>query len=166
MSKKNKITLLQIEEAYRAKGALVLKRCRMILRDEAEAQDAFHESFKRLLKYKVEVETEQISLSFLYRIAERCCFDALKRRKMAIHISDEARIGQSLVHNDLGRNEAFDILNKFFLNLSIKLQHVALLYFVDGLTQEQIARELGWSRKTIGKKINLLRKLADNIKKE
>jgi DNA-binding transcriptional regulator LsrR (DeoR family) len=41
-----------------------------------------------------------------------------------------------------------------------KVQQVALLYYVDGLKQEEIAHQLGWSRRTVIKKLALMRRQA------
>lgn len=166
MNKKHKVTIEQIERAYITKGALVLRRCRMILRNENDADDMLHETFRRILKYNIQLENSDIPLSFLYRTAQRCCFDLLrqhKRTKAQISDDEVEEIADSFTCETY---ELSELLNKYFYSLDKKMQTVALMYYVDGLTQEQIATELGWSRKTIGKKLNQLRIKAEKLKNE
>lgn len=59
--------------------------------------------------------------------------------------------------------EAADIVEKYFRRLEPRLQQVALLHYVDGLTQEQIAEQLQWSRRTVGKKITALHRSAERL---
>jgi RNA polymerase sigma factor (sigma-70 family) len=160
------ITIAQIEAAYKTKGALVLRRCRLILRDDEDANDMLHETFRRLLKYNVTIDTEEISLGFLYRTAERCCFDLMRSRKRRPTVSDGHSIENATASFTCETMEMSELLNNYFHSLDEKLRTLALLYFVDGLTQEQIAEELGWSRKTIGHKLMKLKKKAEKLKKE
>ncbi len=145
-----------IAELYRRCGALVLRRCRLLLRDPAEAEDALQEVFVRLLMYGASLEGEPVPLSWLYRTAERCCFDRLRRRRRE-EPADEAALEREPAPLDeaLG-SEAREMLGRFFHRLPEKLKRLALLHYLDGLPQERIAEELGWSRRTVGKKLRAL----------
>src|SRR5687768_1267942 len=71
----------EIEEAYRRYGHLVLRRCRRILKDDAAAEDALQEVFLRLWRYGEAYLIADSKVSWLYRVADRCCFDQLARRR-------------------------------------------------------------------------------------
>src|SRR5215813_7132571 len=84
------MTDAEVGEAYRRYGALVLRRCQRILRDRAAAEDALQDAFVVL---------------WLYRVADRCCFDRLTRRGARVEINladasgalvDEASHGKSV----------------------------------------------------------------------
>ncbi len=56
--------------------------------------------------------------------------------------------------------EAREVVLALLSRFDPKVQQVAVLYYLDELPQEEIARELGWSRRTVGKKLARLRKRA------
>lgn len=145
-----------LAELYRRCGALVLRRCRLLLRDPAEAEDVLQEVFVRLLKYGASLEGEQVPLSWLYRTAERCCFDRLRRRRRE-EPADGAALEREPAPLDQALSaEAREMLGRFLQRLPEKLQRLALLHYLDGLPQERIAEEIGWSRRTVGKKLKAL----------
>ena len=153
----------QVAELYRRCGALVLRRCRLILGGEAEAEDALQEVFIRLMHYGASVREGTVPLSWLYRTAERCCFDRMKKsRREPLGASQELFDALAVSEGD-ERREAAEMIARFFHRLKPKLKQVALLHYVDGLTQERIALELGWSRRTVGKKLNQLRQRAGRL---
>ena len=45
------------------------------------------------------------------------------------------------------------VLGQVLRRLDEKTRHIGILHFLDGLTQEEVAAETGFSRKTIGKKL-------------
>jgi RNA polymerase sigma-70 factor (ECF subfamily) len=154
----------KIREAYETKGALVLRRCRIILQDEAAAEDVFQEVFIRLMRYGATLTSDEVPLSWLYRTAERCCFDRMRRYRREASIDPE-KLSEMLAAPDIDQLAmSAEIIRKYLHKLDDKLKQVAILYYVDGLSQERIADALGWSRRTVGKKIAQLRKRAEKMK--
>ncbi|MCU0665316.1 MAG: RNA polymerase sigma factor [Myxococcota bacterium] len=151
---------------YRDKGSLVLRRALILLRDRAAAEDVLQEVFVRVMRYGAPVGQTGVPLSFLYRTTERCCFDRLRRRNRELPTDKLEGIDIGLVQKDCGAmSEAGEIVLRFFGTLPDKLQQVALLHYVDGLTQERIAQELDWSRRTVGKKLVELEERAVRLAK-
>src|SRR5262244_506131 len=74
------MTSEEVAEAYRRYGSLVLRRCRRILRDPAAGEDALQEVFVRLMRYGRAFHQANSKVLWLYRVADRCCFDLLTRR--------------------------------------------------------------------------------------
>jgi RNA polymerase sigma-70 factor (ECF subfamily) len=145
---------------YHKYGHLVLRRCRSILRDETEAQDALHDVFVRALRYRKSLERADSSLRWLYRAAERCCFDRLRRRRREVSVmpDDLTKVAQEGLADSA--SEAKEVVLALLGRFDPKVQQVAILYYLDELPQEEIASQLGWSRRTVGKKLNLLRRRA------
>jgi RNA polymerase sigma-70 factor (ECF subfamily) len=152
----------EVADLYRRTGAQVLRRCRLLLRDAAEAEDVLQEVFVRVLKYGTSIQDEQVPLSWLYRTAERCCFDRLRRRTRE-PIAEEGSLAQLPAPPEGLPAEDGELIRRFFYHLPPKLMRVALFQYVDGLTQDRIAGETGWSRRTVGKKLNWLRKRARRL---
>ena len=148
---------------YHEYGHLVLRRCRTILRDETEAQDALHDVFVRAMRYRRSLDQADSRLRWLYRAAERCCFDRLRKRRREVSVmpDDLARVAQEGLTGS--SSEAREVVLAFLGRFEPKVQQVAVLYYLDGLPQEAIADQLGWSRRTVGKKLDLLRRRAKSL---
>ena len=153
----------ELAELYRKTGALVLRRCRFLLRDPAEAEDVMHDVFIRAMRWGASLRQADMPLAWLYRTAERCCFDRMRMRAREPVADDESFADTISFPSGQMRLEAADIVEKYFRRLEPRLQQVALLHYVDGLTQEQIAEQMQWSRRTVGKKIKALRRSAQRL---
>jgi len=161
----------ELAELYRQKGVLVFRRCKLILRDDAAAEDVMQEVFVRVWKYRDSLAEGPVPLSWLYRTAERCCFDRLKSKRRehlgtAQDIADTAQSAESEGADEtvpVASHSERDLAMRFFDIMDPKLKQLALLYYVDQLTQEQIAEQLSWSRRTVGKKIKRLRERAERL---
>lgn len=156
----------RVGEVYEQKGIAVLRRCQLILRDDALAEDALQDVFESLARYGAEFEDREVPLAWLYRTAERCCFAKFNKKKKEPVPMREGSTYEPSSNNMLLSTEAVEIIDRFFYGLDPKLKQVALLYYVDGLTQERIAEQLNWSRRTVGTKIGKLRKRAERLRNE
>ena len=65
---------------YRIYGPRLLRRCQATLRDRALADDAVQEVFVKLLRHGAGFRTADAPLGWLYRVADRCCFDVRARK--------------------------------------------------------------------------------------
>ena len=164
VKKREGLSREQIAELYRRTGVLVLRRCLLILLDEDAAQDVLQEVFIRVIQYSAGLNNEKVPLAWLYRTAERCCFDRVKKG-LRYPISDSKLVAEAASFcDDQERIDNSNIVFRYFYRLEPKLQQLALLYYLDGLTQEQIASELKWSRRTVGKKLKQLQQRADRLR--
>jgi RNA polymerase sigma-70 factor (ECF subfamily) len=130
------------------------------LRDDGEAEDVMHDVFERAIVYKHSLAKAESGLLWLYRVAERCCFDRLKKRRRQTPVAPE--VISQVAHGALSQSavEAREVIAALLGRFEPKVQQVALLYYIDGLRQEEIAQQLGWSRRTVIKKLALLRRQA------
>jgi RNA polymerase sigma-70 factor (ECF subfamily) len=160
------ITEREVSDAYARYGPLVLRRCRRILRDESAAEDALQEVFLRLWRYGSAFVEADSKVAWLYRVAERCCFDRIGWR--AAHPEDpiEAASAEPRTAGPLAAIEDWDVVTRFLDRLDDRVRTVALLHYVDDLTQEQIAEATGWSRQTVAKKLTWLRARVERFKAE
>ena len=152
------MTDAEVGEAYRRYGALVLRRCQRILRDRAAAEDALQDVFVRLWRYGNAFRVAESKVLWLYRVADRCCFDRLTRRGARVEINlanasgalvDEASHGKSV--------EDREVVMCFLDRFDDRVKQVAVLHYLDEMTQEEIAAATGWSRQTVFKKLAFLR---------
>jgi RNA polymerase sigma-70 factor (ECF subfamily) len=153
----------RLAELYRCYGHLVLLRCQVILRDEAEAEDVMHTVFERAIIYGDSLARADSGLLWLYRVAERCCFDRLRQRRRHVLVAPDVLAGVAQGGLPQAVAEARDAIAAVLGGLDPGVQRVALLYFIDGLKQDEIARITGWSRRTVIKKIEVVRRQARSM---
>jgi RNA polymerase sigma-70 factor (ECF subfamily) len=71
----------EVSDLYAKYGFFLLRRCRTILRDPGLADDALQEAFVKILRSGGAVRDADEPLRWLYRVVDRCCFDALRKRR-------------------------------------------------------------------------------------
>jgi RNA polymerase sigma factor (sigma-70 family) len=92
-------------------------------------------------------------------VVDRCCFDILRRRRRILESPAEEVTG-STCHPDVGI-EARDAALKLLASMSEQEMAIAVLLFVDGMSQGEIAEEVGVSRVTVNKRVQVLRARAE-----
>jgi RNA polymerase sigma-70 factor, ECF subfamily len=157
----------EITEAYLKYGPFVLRRCRRILGSEAAAQDALQEAFMRLWRRSDLFAEADSKLAWLYRVAERCCFDHLSRpatRKLPP--MDDFRENEPWEKNSANVAEDRDIVLKFLAVLDDKLRQVAVLHYLDEMGQEEIAAAVGCSRQTVVNRLAAIKQCIETFRSE
>ncbi len=152
----NRGKVAQLFETY---WFLVHRRCLAILQNRDDADDAQQEVFVRVQRYG-HTRTGASTLAWLYSIAFNCCCDLMKRRAKVSPTADEKL--WSLVRGVEGHTISSDeraLLSSVLRRLDAETREVGLLYHLKGLTQEEVASEKGYSRRTIGKKLHLFNEL-------
>lgn len=152
-----------VSAAYRRYGHLVAARCRRIVREDAIAEDAVQETFLRLWKHPDGFLAADSKLAWLYRVAERCCFDQLaKRRSRREDPIDEhppqAPAWTSPPHED------WQVVQRFLDRFDERVQQIAVLHYLDEMSQVEIAEITGWSRQTVIKKLQHLAERAQALR--
>ena len=149
-------------EIYERYGALMLRRCRDILRDQSLADDALQDAFVNLMRYGAQFRAAEAKLRWLYKLSDRCCFRILNRRHRLAERELEGGIPESS-----GASQAFedrDMVMRILVALNDKERRIAVLAFVDGFSQSEISAEIGWSRQTVNKKLKTIRAKAQILR--
>jgi len=150
----------EVSDLYAKYGFFLLRRCRTILRDPGLADDALQEAFVKIMRGGGAVREAEEPLRWLYRVVDRCCFDALRKRRRSVEDSGDEE-GAS-AHPSVAI-EVRDAVLKLIDTLDEKEMRIALLLFVDGMSQGEIADEVGVSRVTVNKKVQVIRARADAL---
>jgi RNA polymerase sigma factor (sigma-70 family) len=141
---------------YQRFGALLTRRCLLLLRDQAQADDAVQELLSVLLRRGEGLRVADSPWRWLARAADRTCIDLLRRGKhlrSAIDIDDLDPVGVAPGMDPEARCAVVESLQR----LDEDQQILAIMLFVDGLSQGEAAQELGLSRVTINKRAQELR---------
>ena len=137
-------------------GAVLERRCRLLLRDPALAQDALQDLCATLLHRGESLRDAQSKFRWLCRAADRTCLDLLRRRKhvrAALSLDDLDPVGPAPGVDPEARWAAIEMLR----DLDEEEQSLAIMLFVDGMSQGEAADELGVSRVTVNKRTQRIR---------
>ncbi|MBI3182717.1 MAG: RNA polymerase sigma factor [Myxococcales bacterium] len=150
----------RVAELYRKYGPTIYSRCRRLLRDDVAAEDATQEVFLRVLRHIEAAPQEQAALAWIYRISTNYCLNWLRDRSRQAEPVEELpeAVGEHPEPLMLDR----DLAMRLVMRAPDKLRAPAVLYYVDGLEQEQVAKALGVSRRTV---INRLGQFASRARK-
>jgi RNA polymerase sigma-70 factor (ECF subfamily) len=148
----------ELTQAYRRYRQQVLRRCQRILRDEHAAEDATQTVFMKLWRYGDSFRLAAAPLQWLYRVADRCCFDELERR---IPSCDEDAVDYKAAARRVADPvEDRDLVRRLLGRFDDRVQQIAVLRYCEEMSQDEIAAEIRWSRQTVFKKLVLVRERA------
>lgn len=154
---------LDVENLYRQFGPMVLRRCRRLLKDEGKALDAMQDTFVEMLRRQDHL-TEAAPAGLLLKAATNVCLNRLRSERrhpehdtdpdtvLLTHISALGQEG-SVESQSLGRR----ILSRLFQDTPESTQLIAVLHYVDRLTLEETASEVGLSVSGVRKRLRTLK---------
>ncbi len=146
-----------IEQLYRQHARALIGHCTGLLNNSAQARDAVHEAFERLLRGKREdVAEDTFAVPYLYRISTNICLDMLRHQQVWRRVEPQAyaRAVRAEVLDPL--HDERDYARTLLDRLTPRTAAVGVMHFVEGMNQQEIASELGMSRRSI---FNHLKKL-------
>lgn len=151
------------ETWYRRYGPLVLRRCRQLLRDAEEAEDALQEVFMQILRRPDLIEAEFPS-SLLYKIATHVCLNRIRGRTRRAESREEALLLDIASGEDVeARSAAGRLLDRIFDRHPESTRVMAVLHYVDGMTLEEVARETSLSVSGVRKRLRTLQASTANL---
>lgn len=145
---------------YERYGCFLRRRACLITRDAALAEDAVHEALVKLMKSGAGYRSADHPLRWLHAVVDRSSIDQLRRGKhlrTAAALDDPA--ARRLEHPNVDV-EARDSVLKALATLGEVDQRIAILSFIDGMSQSQIGQEVGYSRVTVNKRLQAIREAA------
>jgi len=156
---------MDVEDLYQRYGPMVVRRCRQLLRDEEQALDAAQDVFVRVLERRDKLQADYPS-SLLYRMATNLCLNRIRDKKRRGETADDGIIEQIAHWEDTERSaSARSMLEKLFGRERESTRTMALLHYVDGMTLEQVAGEVGMSVSGVRKRLRGLRENLRELEK-
>jgi RNA polymerase sigma-70 factor (ECF subfamily) len=137
---------------YRTYGPAVYRRCVRLLRDRELARDATQDVFVQLLKQWTTSTEPETVLAWIYRVATNHCLNLLRtaRRHREQPLELTPTVNGPVLQIEPQRLMAQQVLARF----DAETQAVAVGVFVDGMDQEELARALGISRRTVSRRLD------------
>lgn len=146
-----------IETLYRTYGGMVLRRARTLLGDDQSAQDVVQEVFIKAIRAFPGFRGESSLTTWLYQVTTNHCLNAIRdgaRRRRAI----ERRV-PSVEPVDPSAEERIGV-EQLLARLPRELCECAVYYYVDQMNQDEIARLLGISERTVRNRLREFREAA------
>jgi RNA polymerase sigma factor (sigma-70 family) len=130
-------------------GPMVLRVCRSLLRDEHAAHDAFQATFLVLVRRAARLWVQDSLGPWLHQVA--CRVAACARSAEARRRRHERRAAELAAHprGDEAWDDLRPILHEEIGRLPVHYRAVIVLCCLEGMTQEQAARQLGWPLGTV-----------------
>jgi RNA polymerase sigma-70 factor (ECF subfamily) len=138
-----------VARLYREYGYLVFRRCVVYLGDVTAAREVTRDVFVRALRNPTSFRAFADPRTWLCRVADTLCIDRLRRGHKAAS-SDDAALASAIADDDL---ESLLLVRRLLGNLEPDALRLAVLFYVDELTEEELGQELGLSRRTVAKRV-------------
>jgi RNA polymerase sigma factor (sigma-70 family) len=157
------------QEAFRAlvirHGPMVLGICRRVLELDQDAEDVFQATFLVLARKAATIRNRRVLAGWLYEVAHRLAVKArghtVRRRKLERQVA--AMLPRATVRNDAelvaSGNELRPILHAEVDRLPERYRVPVILSYLEGKTNEEVARLLQWPVGTVKGRLSRAREL-------
>jgi RNA polymerase sigma factor (sigma-70 family) len=142
------------ESLLQRHGPLVLGVCRRVLNHEEDAEDAFQATFLVLARKAASIRKQASLGSWLYGVAYRTALK-LKARvaRQRLHERRAADMSHPEAHDDRHWHELRPVLDEELCHLPEKYRLPLVLCYLEGKTNAEAARQLGWPSGSMAKRL-------------
>ncbi len=153
-----------VDSLYKRAGYAVFNRARQLLGDEADAREVTQEVFAALLERPDAYEGRSSEVGFLFAIATHLAITRLRAR-LARGADWEAEVSRTIDRTATSTNLADRIEAKHLLSRVLRDEDPVTIemvqyHYVEGLSQDEVAKLVGLSRVTVNQRLMGLRERA------
>jgi RNA polymerase sigma factor (sigma-70 family) len=141
----------------------VLRRARRILGDEGEAQEVLHDVFTSLVDRPNQFAGQSSPMTFLYRMTTNCALQRIRKRENRLRLLQTRYVAGD--GSSAPDQESRARLNEALRSLPDAVAQIVVYYYVDGMTQQEVAEIMGCSRQWIDKQLQRLRRKGEGEEK-
>jgi RNA polymerase sigma-70 factor, ECF subfamily len=144
---------LDITALYERYGDMVQGRCRTLLGDAIEAQDAAQEVFLRLHRYRDRFRGDASPATYLFKVTTTTCLNVIRsRRRRREHPVSEL---PPVAANDsmMSRIEVRDLVQHHLAGEDERTVAAVVYHYVDGMTHRETGEMLGVTGAAVRKRI-------------
>lgn len=153
-----------LEDWYDRYAPMVFRRCVQLLHNEDDALDAMQEVFVRVIRHRGVIQDPG---AFLYRAATNTCLNYLRAsRRHRDKLENKALVALVSLYDERAALMSRSLLRRLFARNTESTFHIAVLYYVDGLTLEQVALDVGLSVSGVRKRLRKLRAQLELLQQE
>jgi RNA polymerase sigma-70 factor, ECF subfamily len=148
---------------YQKYAPAIYAHCRRFMHSPAAARDATQEAFVRVLAHGVSLPREEEALRYLYRVATNVCLNLL--REQNVHTRAVPTLAARTLHTGSAESGLAD---RQFVEVVLERcgeggAQVAVMHYLDGMTQVEIAEVLGITRRTVFNRLHKLARVAGEL---
>lgn len=164
MERMNPADNMTFSKLYEVYAPMVYRRAMALLKDESEAEDMVQNVFLRVYERWDSLDVSQPS-SLLWNTATRLCLNRIRDKKRRGLDMDTSELLLSIACADDEQDSfaARNILSKIFSKEQESTRTIAVLHYVDGMTLEETAREVGLSVSGVRKRLRGLQAKVKNL---
>ena len=145
---------------YREYGYLVFRRCVAYLGNPATAHEVLQDVFVRVLRTRSDAQAAIDPRTWLCRLTDQLCLARIRphKRHVPLPADDDGDTFESAIEAAIGDDDREPLMTvrRLLKDLDRFSVRLAVLYYLDELTEEELARELGLSRRALNKHLNRL----------
>jgi len=146
-----------LHQLYTRFGGSVYGRCHYLLRDKAKAEDAMQDVFAKALDHGAGFRGESSPMTWLMTIATNHCLNLLRAERAPWHAKfAEHETGRASRQADGAGPHLFEnreAVRQALSRVDPETQAVAIHYYVDEMTLEEVAAAVGRSIPTVRKRL-------------
>ena len=147
---------IDVESLYRRYGDLVLGRCRTLLGNDADAQEACQEIFLRVHRYSASFRGDASPSTFLFRVTTNHCLNVLRTRRRRPEDSEDDLSFVADVVKD--RAESRELLDRVLAGQDEKTMQCIVYHLLDGMTHDETGKLVGLSGAAVRKRLAKFRR--------
>jgi RNA polymerase sigma-70 factor, ECF subfamily len=149
----------EIAHLYAAHAARVLRWVRRFS-TERDPEELVHEIFVKVIERIEQFRAEASPTTWLYRVTTNHCLNRMRDQGRRAELRREHLDATWAIAVEPADQETVTMLGQLFRALDAEQAEVAVYYFIDGMTHAEIARIVGCSERTVGNRLERLRKAA------
>jgi RNA polymerase sigma-70 factor, ECF subfamily len=148
-----------VDELYARHSRTVYRRARQLLGDAEAAKDVTHDVFVRVIRSGNSVPPNPTATAWLHRVTTNLCLNRLRDNNRRTTL-----LAQSLAPCDVQPvAESAVTLAAILGQVPEQAQDIAVYFFLDELTYDEIAALTGISRRTVGNRLAAFRATVNRI---
>jgi RNA polymerase sigma-70 factor (ECF subfamily) len=148
-----------IAHLYEKYAPAIYAHCRRLLGSSAAARDATQEAFVRVLLRNRDLAPGDEALRYLYRTATNVSINVLRQRAVRDRAVPEIAARVAAAESPEGHADR-QFVRMLLDRVDATGGSIAVMHFVDGMTQVEIAATLGITRRTVFNRLKQLERLA------
>ncbi len=150
-------TEADIRDLYQRYGGVLFHRCRSIMKNDEDANDAVQETFARVIRNWDSFRSEASPLTWMYRISTNHCLNQIRNRQGRQAKRDQhsdAIVGDGFSRPDTERGDNESDIRALLAQVDDQTRAIVTHLYFDDLTREETAVLVGISVPTLRKRLN------------
>lgn len=145
---------MDVEGLYRRYGDMVLGRCRTLLGNDADAQEACQEVFLRLHRYREAFRGEASPSTYLFKVTTSTCLNKRRTRKRRREDDCNEPLVVPVVDSSLATHHVRDLVERVLAEADERTRLVVIYHYLDGMTYEEVGELLDLSAAAVRKRVS------------